>query len=89
MANNKIQLPTKAAKPAPLTEEEINRKKAEFFLQKRESYAMGILYNLCQNIHIADYDDTDKIVKKSVQMADQLLEQLFGVSLNKVEKKEE
>lgn len=72
----------------PMTEEEIKRKKAEFFMQKRESFAQGILYNLCQNIHIVDYDNTDVIVAKSVQMADKLIETLYGVSLVKKEEPE-
>ena len=77
-----------ATKPAPMTEEEMKKKQAEFFMQKRESFAQGILYNLCQSVHIVDLTETDKIVEKSVQMADKLIEVLYGVSFVKKEKPE-
>lgn len=79
-----IKMPTQA-KPSAMSEEEIKRKQAEFFMQKRESFAMGILYNLCQNVHIADYTETDKIVDKSVEMADKLIDKLYGITLKKKE----
>lgn len=89
MAKSNIkQMPVKAQRPAPMTEEEIKRKQTEFLMQKRESFAQGILYNLCQSVHIVDLTETDKIVEKSVQMADKLIEVLYGVSFVKKEKPE-
>lgn len=89
MAKSNIkQMPVQAQKPVPMTEEEIKRKQTEFLMQKRESFAQGILYNLCQNVRIVDYDETDKIVDKSIKMADRLIEVLYGVSFVKKEKPE-
>lgn len=81
-------MPVQAQKPTPMTEEEIKRKQTEFLMQKRESFAQGILYNLCQSVHIVDLTETDKIVEKSVQMADKLIEVLYGISFVKKEKPE-
>lgn len=89
MAKSNIkQMPVQAQKPVPMTEEEIKRKQTEFLMQKRESFAQGILYNLCQSVHIVDLTETDKIVEKSVQMADKLIEVLYGISFVKKEKPE-
>lgn len=65
----------------PVSPEELERQRARFFLQKREAFAQGILYNLCQNVRIADLADTETIVTKSVEMADLLLERIYGIEL--------
>ena len=67
------------AKPAPLTEDEIKAKQAMFFMQKRETFAQGILYNLTNNA--ASFStaiaEPEVLVEKAVQMADLLLDKLY------------
>lgn len=62
--------------PAPLTEEEIKANQARFFMQKRESFAQGVLYNFCNNPAMADKSPAE-LVKKSIDTADHLMKSLF------------
>ena len=62
-------------KPRPLSEEEKKAQVERFLAQKRESFAVNILCNLCRVSKKADLD----LVKQSVQMADALLEELYPI----------
>ena len=62
-------------KPRPLSEEEKKAQVERFLAQKRESFAVNILCNLCRVTKKADLD----LVKQSVQMADALLEELYPI----------
>lgn len=62
-------------KPRPLSEEEKKAQVERFLAQKRESFAVNILCNLCRVSKKADID----LVKQSVQMADALLEELYPI----------
>lgn len=68
-----------AAAPSPMTEEEMRANQARFFMQKRESFAQGILYNLCNNASSfgTAMNEPEVLVKKSVEMADLLMKALF------------
>jgi len=64
--------------PKPLTEEEKKEQVARFFAQKRESFAQGILFNLCQNPS-APLSDEKALVDFSLKAADCLVEKLYLV----------
>ena len=74
-----VQAKAKNIKPMPLTEEQIKQNQARFFLQKRESFAQGILYNLINNpsSFSTAVNEPEVLVKKSVEMADLLMKHLF------------
>ena len=64
-------------KPIPqrpaISEEEKKAQVERFLAQKRESFAISILCNLCRVTAKADIE----LVKQSVQMADALFEELY------------
>ena len=62
-------------KPRPLSEEEKKAQVERFLAQKRESFAVNILCNLCRVRKKADLG----LVKQSVQMADALIMELYPV----------
>ena len=62
-------------KPRPLSDDEKKAQVERFLAQKRESFAVNILCNLCRVTKKADLD----LVKQSVQMADALLEELYPI----------
>ena len=66
---------TQPTKPRPISEEEKKAQVERFLAQKRESFAINILCNLCRVSKKADLD----LVKQSVQMADALLEELYPI----------
>ena len=72
--DNVHRLPGSA--PVRLTEEEMKMNQARFFMQKRESFAQGILYNFCNNPAMADAKP-EELVKKAVETADHLMKSLF------------
>lgn len=73
-------------KPRPLSEEEKKAQVERFLAQKRESFAVNILCNLCRVSKKADLD----LVKQSVQMADALIMELYPVPEDQqVDKQEE
>ena len=59
-----------------LTPEQRKEAMVRFFTQKRESFATGILFNLCQNPAMADSDPM-VAVDHAVEMADYLIEKLY------------
>ncbi len=62
---------------APLTPEQKQEAMLRFFTQKRESFATGILFNLCQNPSVLDDLDGKSLVDTAVEMADYLIEKLY------------
>ena len=73
---NKSMKPTA---PRQLTEEERKEQMTRAFLQKRASLAEGILFNLCQGLSIIPRDEEiNLLVDRSVEMADRLMEKLYG-----------
>ena len=64
--------------PAPLTDEQKAQQVARFLAQKRETFAQGILFNLCQGIGPdASSAQAKALVHLSVEMADALMEELY------------
>ena len=66
--------------PKPqMSEEERKKEMTRAFLQKRASLAEGILFNLCQGLSIIPRDEEiNLLVDRSVEMADRLMEKLYG-----------
>lgn len=66
--------------PLPkMSEEERKEQMTRAFLQKRASLAEGILFNLCQGMNIIPRDEEiNLLVDRSVEMADRLMEKLYG-----------
>lgn len=61
----------------PLTPEERKEQATRAYLQKRESIATGVLFNLCRNPHTTDDSNLEALVEASVIMADKLIEKLY------------
>ena len=75
---NKSMKPSAAAQ-RPLTEEEKKSQIIRAFMQKRAALAEGILFNLCQGMNIIPRDEEiNLLVDRSVEMADRLMEKLYG-----------
>ena len=64
--------------PKPkMSEEERKEQMTRAFLQKRASLAEGILFNVCQVLVPSD-KDIGSIVYMSIEIADHMLEKLYG-----------
>ena len=75
---NKSMKPSAAAQ-RPLTEEEKKSQIMRAFMQKRAALVEGILFNLCQGMNIIPRDEEiNLLVDRSVEMADRLMEKLYG-----------
>ena len=59
----------------PLTPEERQEQAARLYMQKRESIATGILFNLCRNPNMET--NADAVVDFSIKMADRMIEKLY------------
>lgn len=87
-SKNKVQLfnqfnimkPKAPIPPKPkMSEEERKEQMTRAFLQKRAALAEGILFNLCQGMNIIPRDEEiNLLVDRSVEMADRLMEKLYG-----------
>lgn len=62
-----------------MTEEQVKAAKARFFLQKRETFAQGILYNLCGNEASLStvVAEPEVLAKAAVKLADALMKELY------------
>lgn len=61
----------------PMTPEEMKEQATRAYLQKRESIATGVLFNLCRNPHTTEDSNLESLVEASVIMADKLIEKLY------------
>ena len=87
---NKSMKPSAAA-PRPLTEEEKKSQIMRVFMQKRASLAKGILFNLCQakDINNTTNYECKLMVDVAIEMADHLMEKLYGAKPQEDKPKEE
>lgn len=69
----------------PLTAEEREQQAARMYLQKRESIATGVLYNMMHNPGVTEMS-ADEIVDTSISIADKLIEKLYFTPTEKEEK---
>ena len=63
--------------PKPKSKEEIKLQALRAFMQKRNSLAETILFNLCQGCEEAWSQHPFVLVDKAVEMADHLMEKLY------------
>lgn len=84
MANYKTGKMPKELKA--MTEEEKKNQMMRFIAQKRESFAQGVLFNLCQGLNFVPNEDAVKdLVDRSIEMADYLMERLYTIKEEKDE----
>lgn len=77
MANKSIKPVQRPGVKLPeLTEEEIKQRQARFYMEKRESFAMAAMCNLCTNSGLAKASAAE-ISKKAVACADYLIKGLY------------
>lgn len=78
---NKSMKPSKpiaSQSAAPLTPEQKQEAMIRFFTQKRESFATGILFNMCQSLgNLPTEAECHAVVDRAVAMADHLIEKLY------------
>ena len=62
----------------PLTAEERQEQAARMYMQKRESIATGVLFNLMHNVELIKSEATPEAVADyAVMVADKLIEKLY------------
>ena len=83
--------PSAAAAPRPLTEEEKKSQIMRAFMQKRAALVEGILFNLCQakDINNTTNYECKLMVDVAIEMADHLMEKLYGAKPQEEKPKEE
>ena len=67
----------KQTSPRQMTEEKRKEQITRAFMKKRASLVEGILFNLCQRTLLLG--KPERIVEKSIEMADQMMQKLFGM----------
>ena len=67
----------KQTSPRQMTEEKRKEQMTRAFMKKRASLVEGILFNLCQRTLLLG--KPERIVEKSIEMADQMMQKLFGM----------
>ena len=62
----------------PLTAEERQEQAARMYMQKRESIATGVLFNLMHNPELLKADVTpESIAELAIEIADKMIEKLY------------
>ena len=62
----------------PLTPEERQEQAARMYMQKRESIATGVLFNLMHNPELLKADVTpESIAELAIEIADKMIEKLY------------
>ena len=87
---NKSMRPSAAAQ-RPLTEEEKKSQIMRAYMQKRAALVEGILFNLCQakDINNTTNHECVLMVDVAIEMADHLMEKLYGAKPQEEKPKEE
>ena len=88
---NKSMKPSAAAQ-RPLTEEEKKSQIMRAFMQKRAALVEGILFNLCQKMRLTQILTKTAgilLVDRSIEIADYLMEKLYGAKPQEEKLKEE
>lgn len=70
----------------PLTPEERQEQAARLYMQKRESIATGVLFNLMHNPNVTSNSDAASLVDVAIEVADRMLEKLYFTPSEKEEK---
>lgn len=61
----------------PLTPEERQEQAARLYMQKRESIATGVLFNMMHNSTILESCSAEDIAVKAIEVADAVIEKLY------------
>ena len=61
----------------PLTAEERQEQAARMYMQKRESIATGVLFNMMHNPAIMESCSTEDIATKAIEVADAVIAKLY------------
>ena len=61
----------------PLTPEERKEQAARAYMQKRESIATGVLFNLMHNPNVTTNADATALVDTAIEVADKMIEKLY------------
>ena len=61
----------------PLTPEERQEQAARLYMQKRESIATGVLFNMMHNSTILESCSAEEIAAKAIEVADAVIEKLY------------
>lgn len=61
----------------PLTPEERQEQAARLYMQKRESIATGVLFNMMHNSTILETCSAEDIATKAIEVADAVIEKLY------------
>lgn len=61
----------------PLTPEERQEQAARLYMQKRESIATGVLFNMMHNPAIMESCSAEDIATKAIEVADAVIEKLY------------
>ena len=79
MGNTKKPITGSVKEFKPLTAEERQEQAVRMYVQKRESIATGVLFNLMHNPELLTSDDftPEGIVEVAIQIADKLIEKLY------------
>jgi hypothetical protein len=64
----------------PLTPEERQEQAARLYMQKRESIATGVLFNMMHNSTILESCSAEEIASKAIEVADAVIEKLYFTS---------
>lgn len=63
----------------PMTPEERQEQAARMYMQKRESIATGVLFNLCRNPRTTEDSNLEALVDAAIIMADKMIEKLYFI----------
>lgn len=80
MGNSRKPSDSKVAKihqMQPMSPEERREQATRAYLQKRESIATGVLFNLCRNPRTTEESNLEALVEAAVIMADKMIEKLY------------
>ena len=80
MGNSRKPSESKVAKiheMKPMSPEERREQATRAYLQKRESIATGVLFNLCRNPRTTEESNLEALVEAAVIMADKMIEKLY------------
>lgn len=61
----------------PLTPEERQEQAARLYMQKRESIATGVLFNMMHNSTILESCSAEEIAAKAIEVTDAVIEKLY------------
>ena len=74
--NNPVKMRPIGAKPAPMSEEQKNDALMRAYMQQRNSFTQGLLFNAVQH-----QEPTKELVDRCIEVAEYAVEKLFGMTV--------